>query len=347
MDFLPDGRMVLTTTGDVSSGGWVPNPESGEVYVLDNVTGTTTKAQVTYTQGRRQAEEPDGHPGHRRPLVRLRARGPHRAARPTPTRRRPDGSQAPRFVAQRRQLPRVRLRPHPRRRLLLRRPLERHQQRRRDDRPAAGRRSGHRDQDQPQHVAGLDRSPVACARRTASASGPRTGSSSTTTRVPGCRRTRWSRSSRTASSTTSPTRPARSTPSRSRSPSCGCRTTRSPTPRRTRSCSTTVRSRARCSGATSPTAACSAASSRRSSGEFQGAVFRHSAGLEVGVNRTIIGPDGAIYVGGTGEGGNWGEDNKLRYGLQKLTPNGKNVFDMAKMEVDRGRLQDQLHAAGR
>ena len=50
MDFLPDGRMVLTTTGDVSSGGWVPNPESGEVYVLDKVTGTTTKEQVTYTK---------------------------------------------------------------------------------------------------------------------------------------------------------------------------------------------------------------------------------------------------------------------------------------------------------
>ncbi|MDA0179614.1 DUF1080 domain-containing protein [Solirubrobacter phytolaccae] len=71
-------------------------------------------------------------------------------------------------------------------------------------------------------------------------------------------------------------------------------------------------------------------------GEFQGAVFRHSAGLEVGVNRTIIGPDGAIYVGGTGEGGNWGEDSKLRYGLQKLTPNGKNVFDMKTMEVIEG-----------
>ena len=71
-------------------------------------------------------------------------------------------------------------------------------------------------------------------------------------------------------------------------------------------------------------------------GEFQGAVFRHSAGLEVGVNRTVIGPDGAIYVGGTGEGGNWGEDNKLRYGLQKLTPNGNNVFDMEKMEVIEG-----------
>ncbi len=71
-------------------------------------------------------------------------------------------------------------------------------------------------------------------------------------------------------------------------------------------------------------------------GEFQGAVFRHSAGLEAGVNRTIIGPDGAIYVGGIGEGGNWGEDGKQRFGLQKLSPNGKNVFDMSKMEVIEG-----------
>ncbi|MDA0165933.1 DUF1080 domain-containing protein [Solirubrobacter ginsenosidimutans] len=68
-------------------------------------------------------------------------------------------------------------------------------------------------------------------------------------------------------------------------------------------------------------------------GEYQGAVFRHSAGLEAGVNRTIIGPDGAIYVGGIGEGGNWGEDNKLRFGFQKLTPNGKNVFDFATMSL--------------
>lgn len=64
-------------------------------------------------------------------------------------------------------------------------------------------------------------------------------------------------------------------------------------------------------------------------GEYQGAVFRHSAGLEAGINRTILGPDGAIYVGGIGESGNWSEPGKLRYGLQKLTPNGENVFDMA------------------
>jgi len=68
-------------------------------------------------------------------------------------------------------------------------------------------------------------------------------------------------------------------------------------------------------------------------GEYQGAVFRHSAGLEAGVNRTIVGPDGAFYVGGIGEGGNWSEPGKLRYGLQKLTPNGEDAFDMTEMRV--------------
>ncbi|MFD6140185.1 family 16 glycoside hydrolase [Promicromonospora sp. NPDC060271] len=70
-------------------------------------------------------------------------------------------------------------------------------------------------------------------------------------------------------------------------------------------------------------------------GEYQGAVFRHSAGLEAGVNRTVVGPDGALYVGGIGEGGNWSEPGKLRYGLQKLTPNGEDAFDMTEMRVTR------------
>ncbi|MGB2556269.1 family 16 glycoside hydrolase [Cellulosimicrobium cellulans] len=71
-------------------------------------------------------------------------------------------------------------------------------------------------------------------------------------------------------------------------------------------------------------------------GEFQGAVFRHTAGLEVGVNRVIYGPDGALYAGGTGEGGNWGESGKLRYGLQKLVPVNEDSFDMKEMRVVEG-----------
>lgn len=68
-------------------------------------------------------------------------------------------------------------------------------------------------------------------------------------------------------------------------------------------------------------------------GEYQGAIFRHTAGLEAGVNRTIVGPDGSIYVGGIGEGGNWGENNKLRFGLQKLTPVGNTAFDMTSVKI--------------
>ena len=71
-------------------------------------------------------------------------------------------------------------------------------------------------------------------------------------------------------------------------------------------------------------------------GEYQGAVFRHSAGLEAGTNRVVAGPDGALYVGGIGSTGNWNEPGKLRFGLQKLTPNGGNVFDMEKMEAVAG-----------
>ncbi|KGM03885.1 hypothetical protein Q760_07785 [Cellulomonas cellasea DSM 20118] len=68
-------------------------------------------------------------------------------------------------------------------------------------------------------------------------------------------------------------------------------------------------------------------------GEYQGAAFRHTAGLQAGVNRTVVGPDGAVYVGGIGEAGNWSESGKLDYGLQKLTPNGTNAFDMVSMSV--------------
>ncbi|MDH6181993.1 putative cell wall-binding protein [Microbacteriaceae bacterium SG_E_30_P1] len=63
-------------------------------------------------------------------------------------------------------------------------------------------------------------------------------------------------------------------------------------------------------------------------GVKQGVVFRHTQGLESGINRTILGPDGDIYFGGLGAGGNWGQSNKLRYGLQKLSLNGEDNFDM-------------------
>ncbi|MFD0200887.1 MULTISPECIES: RICIN domain-containing protein [Saccharothrix] len=71
-------------------------------------------------------------------------------------------------------------------------------------------------------------------------------------------------------------------------------------------------------------------------GEYQGAVFRMTQGLESGVSRISLGPDGAIYTGGIGAGGNWGQNGKLNFGLQKLTPNGAEAFDIVAMRAISG-----------
>ncbi|MGV3639622.1 MAG: PA14 domain-containing protein, partial [Adhaeribacter sp.] len=63
-------------------------------------------------------------------------------------------------------------------------------------------------------------------------------------------------------------------------------------------------------------------------GAYQGVVFRFTQGLEAGVNRLAWGPDGALYVGGVGSTGNWGHMGKLSYGLQKLTFNNAVAFEM-------------------
>ena len=63
-------------------------------------------------------------------------------------------------------------------------------------------------------------------------------------------------------------------------------------------------------------------------GNYQGAVFRFTQGLEAGINRIIWGPDSALYVGGIGSTGNWGQIGKLEFGLQKLIYNGKTTFEM-------------------
>ena len=63
-------------------------------------------------------------------------------------------------------------------------------------------------------------------------------------------------------------------------------------------------------------------------GAYQGVVFRFIQGLEAGVNRMVWGPDGALYVGGIGNTGNWQQTDKLWYGLQRLKYNGKTTFEM-------------------
>ena len=63
-------------------------------------------------------------------------------------------------------------------------------------------------------------------------------------------------------------------------------------------------------------------------GEYQGALFRFTQGIEAGINRLCWGPDGALYVGGVGSTGNWGHEGGLYYGLQRLEYNKKSTFEM-------------------
>jgi PKD repeat protein len=71
-------------------------------------------------------------------------------------------------------------------------------------------------------------------------------------------------------------------------------------------------------------------------GEYQGAYFRMTQGLESGITHLLLEDDGSIIVGGLGAGGNWGQTGKLLFGLQKLVPNGTETFDIQKMELAEG-----------
>jgi cytochrome c len=68
-------------------------------------------------------------------------------------------------------------------------------------------------------------------------------------------------------------------------------------------------------------------------GHYQGCVMPFTQGLEAGINRAIVGPDGALYVGGIGNPGNWGHEGKLWYGLQKLTYTGAPAFEMLDVQM--------------
>ncbi|MDG6103993.1 DUF1080 domain-containing protein [Dactylosporangium aurantiacum] len=68
-------------------------------------------------------------------------------------------------------------------------------------------------------------------------------------------------------------------------------------------------------------------------GEYQGALFRLTQGLEAGVSEVSVGPDGAIYTGGLHGGGNWGQEGKLSHGLQKISANGTTTFDILAMRA--------------
>ncbi|MDB5103184.1 MAG: hypothetical protein JWP91_873 [Fibrobacteres bacterium] len=63
--------------------------------------------------------------------------------------------------------------------------------------------------------------------------------------------------------------------------------------------------------------------------DYQGGVVRFSAGFMGGVSRLKFAPNGDLIVGQIGDAdGNWNEPGRKLYGLQKLKANGKTAFEM-------------------
>ena len=77
-------------------------------------------------------------------------------------------------------------------------------------------------------------------------------------------------------------------------------------------------------------------------GEYQGCLFRFTQGLESGVNRLVWGPDSALYVGGIGSTGNWQHSGKQWYGLQRLKYNGKTTFEMLAVRAKSDGMEIEL-----
>ncbi len=70
----------------------------------------------------------------------------------------------------------------------------------------------------------------------------------------------------------------------------------------------------------------------RVDGVLQGALFRFSQGFEAGVNRLAWGPDGKLYAGGMGAGGNWNWKG-TQFGLERLVQSGEVAFEMASVSA--------------
>ena len=68
-------------------------------------------------------------------------------------------------------------------------------------------------------------------------------------------------------------------------------------------------------------------------GQYQGAVFRFTQGLEAGVNRIMWGPDDKLYIGGIGNPGNWSHYGTNWFGLQRFTYTGNPVFEMLAVQA--------------
>jgi cytochrome c len=77
-------------------------------------------------------------------------------------------------------------------------------------------------------------------------------------------------------------------------------------------------------------------------GNYQGAVFEFTQGLEAGVNRLCWGPDKSLYIGGIGAPGNWGHTGKQWYGLQKMKYNGTSAFEMLAIRAKTNGVEIEL-----
>ncbi len=80
-------------------------------------------------------------------------------------------------------------------------------------------------------------------------------------------------------------------------------------------------------------------------GEYQGAVFRFTQGIESGVNRVVWGPDGALYIGGIGNPGNWGYEGGFWYGLQRMKFNENSTFEMLAVRAKSNGMEIELTEA--
>ena len=77
-------------------------------------------------------------------------------------------------------------------------------------------------------------------------------------------------------------------------------------------------------------------------GQYQGALFRFIQGLEAGVNRMVWGPDDALYIGGVGSNGNWSQNGKNWFGLQRLAYNEQPTFEMLAVRAKTDGLEIEL-----
>jgi cytochrome c len=74
-------------------------------------------------------------------------------------------------------------------------------------------------------------------------------------------------------------------------------------------------------------------------GAYQGCALPFIQGLEAGVNRAGFGPDGNLYVGGIGNPGNWAQEGKLWYGLQRLEYTAAPAFEMLDVAIHSNGVQ--------